>query len=65
MLPDDTRQRRETALENGLQQSALTDHFGDAEVIVPYSDLAFESVSIEWLVHTNQVRCLLKLLANR
>jgi hypothetical protein len=57
MLPDDTRQRRETTLDNSLQtqQTALTDHFNTAEVVVPYSDQAFQSATIEWLVHTNQV----------
>ena len=57
MLSDDTRQRRETMLDNSLQtqQTALTDHFNTAEVVVPYSDQAFQSAAIEWLVHTNQV----------
>ena len=53
MLPDDTKQRRE-ASEVG-QQTALTEHFKEAEVTIPYSAKAFEDAAIEWLVHTNQV----------
>ena len=57
MLLDDTRQHRETTLDNNLQtqQTVLTDHFDTAEVVVPYSDQAFQSATIKWLVHTNQV----------
>jgi hypothetical protein len=59
MLPDDTRQRKEAALDSSVQtqQTVLSDHFtpNDAPV-VPYSDKAFEMAAIDWLVHTNQVR---------
>ena len=35
----------------------LLDHFNPPdEAIIPYSDKAFESAAIEWLVQTNQVR---------
>ena len=65
MLPEDTRQCKEAVLDSSLQtqQTMLTDHFQDAEIVVPYSDQAFEALSIEWLVHTNQVCHLLGSLA--
>ena len=65
MLPDDTRQHRETTLDNNLQtqQTVLTDHFNAAEILVPYSDQVFQSAVIEWLVHTNQVCCFFSFLS--
>ena len=57
MLPEDTKRRKEAALDKALktQQSVLGDHFGPPEEVIPYSERAFEAASIEWLVHTNQV----------
>ena len=57
MLPEDTKQRKEAALDKALktQQSVLGDHFGPPEEVILYSERAFEAALIEWLVHTNQV----------
>ena len=58
MLLEDTKQRKEAALDSAskTQQTSLGDHFSpvDTEVIL-YSDRAFEAAAIEWLVNTNQV----------
>ena len=59
MLPEDTRQRKEAALDSSMQtqQTVISDHFNThKEVIVPYSDRAFEAAAIEWLIDSNQVR---------
>ena len=59
MLPEDTRQRKEAALDASMQaqQTTISDHFNPLdEVIIPYSDRAFEAAAIDWLVYTNQVR---------
>jgi hypothetical protein len=58
MLPGDTKQRREAATDTShqTQQTTLANHFPPAEVVIPYSDRAFEAAAIEWLVQTNQVR---------
>ncbi|KAH8984847.1 hypothetical protein EDB92DRAFT_1802910, partial [Lactarius akahatsu] len=57
MLLEDTRQRKEAALDRSLQtqQTVLSDHFDPpGPEVIPYSDRAFEAAAIEWLVHTNQ-----------
>ena len=62
MLPEDTKQRKEAALDSctQTQQTAITDHFNaPREDIVPYSDRAFEAAAIEWLIDSNQVRGLI------
>ena len=59
MLPEDTKQRKEAALDSctQTQQTAISDHFNaPREDIVPYSDRAFEAAAIEWLIDSNQVR---------
>jgi hypothetical protein len=58
MLPEDTKQRKEAALDSiaRTQQTVLSNHFNPRDTtIVPYSDRAFEVAAIEWLVQTNQV----------
>ena len=58
MLPEDTRQRKKAALDSSMQaqQTSISDHFNVIDdVIIPYSDRAFEAAVIDWLVHTNQV----------
>ena len=62
MLPEDTRQRKEAALDSSMQtqQTAISDHFNAREeVVVPYSNRAFEAAAIEWLIDSNQVCILL------
>ncbi|KAH8981786.1 hypothetical protein EDB86DRAFT_2812693, partial [Lactarius hatsudake] len=57
MLPEDTKQRREAALDTSLQtqQTTLTAHFNPREPdLTPYSDSAFEAAAIAWLIQTNQ-----------
>ncbi|KAH8980380.1 hypothetical protein EDB86DRAFT_2813725 [Lactarius hatsudake] len=57
MLPEDTKQRREAALDSSLktQQTTLTAHFNPREPDpTPYSDSAFEAAAIGWLIQTNQ-----------
>jgi hypothetical protein len=58
MLPGDTKQRREAAMDicHKTQQTTLGKHFPANEGNVPYSDRAFEAAAIEWLIQTNQVR---------
>ena len=58
MLPEDTKQRKEAALDSAskTQQTSLGDHFSPVDTeVIPYSDRAFEAATIEWLVSTNQV----------
>ena len=58
MLPEDTKQCKEAALDSAskTQQTSLGDHFSPADTeVIPYSDWAFEAATIEWLVSTNQV----------
>ena len=58
MLPEDTRQCKEAALDSSMQaqQTSISDHFNPLDkVVIPYSDRAFEAAAINWLVHTNQV----------
>ena len=58
MLPEDTRQRKEAALDSSMQaqQTSLSDHFHPLnEDIIPYSNQALEAAAIDWLIHTNQV----------
>jgi hypothetical protein len=56
MLPDDTRRRKEAALDKSVKtlQSSVTDHFkleSEAEKpIAPHSDEAFVDAAIEWLI---------------
>ncbi|KAH9063532.1 hypothetical protein EDB87DRAFT_1558211, partial [Lactarius vividus] len=57
-LPDDTRQRREAALDKGAKilQSTIIDHFkpeSAAEKPIAYSDKAFSCATIEWLIDAN------------
>ena len=65
MLPEDTKRHKEAASDKALktQQSVLSDHFGPPEEVIPYSERAFEAASIEWLIHTNQVFHLCRLLS--
>ncbi|KAH9079317.1 hypothetical protein EDB83DRAFT_2341920 [Lactarius deliciosus] len=61
MLPNDTRQRREAALDKGAKilQSTITHHFqpeNAAEKPIAYSDKAFACAAIEWLIEANLVR---------
>ncbi|KAH9005053.1 hypothetical protein EDB86DRAFT_2756167, partial [Lactarius hatsudake] len=59
MLPNDTRQRREAALDKGVKvlQSTITHHFQQpenaAEKPIAYSDKAFACAAIEWLIEAN------------
>lgn len=58
MLPDDTRQRREAALDKGAKilQSTITRHFqpeNAAEKPIAYSEKAFACAAIEWLIEAN------------
>lgn len=61
MLPEDSKKRKALALDKSRlsRQSSVTDHFGpedtDAKPI-PYSDSAFKTAAVEWLIETNQVR---------
>ena len=58
MLPEDTKQRKEAALDSCMQtqQTAISDHFNaQCKDIVPYSNRAFEAAAIEWLIDSNQV----------
>ncbi|KAH9077767.1 hypothetical protein EDB83DRAFT_2217123, partial [Lactarius deliciosus] len=53
MLPDDTKQRRQAALDQSVKtlQSSLTDHFKPKDKRpIPYSDKAFACAAIEWLI---------------
>ena len=53
MLPEDTKKHK--CVE---KQPSVTEHFGpedqDARPI-PYSDKAFETAALKWLIETNQV----------
>ncbi|KAH9048196.1 hypothetical protein EDB84DRAFT_330541 [Lactarius hengduanensis] len=58
MLPDDTKRRREAALDKGAKilQSTITHHFqpeNAAEKPIAYSDKAFSCAAIEWLIEAN------------
>ena len=58
MLPEDTRQRKEAALDYSMQsqQTVLSDHFNVLdEPIIPYSNRAFKVAAIDWLIDANQV----------
>ena len=58
MLPEDTRQHKEAALDSSMQvqQTSISDHCNILNnIIIPYCDMAFEATAINWLVHTNQV----------
>ncbi|KAH8985338.1 hypothetical protein EDB86DRAFT_2767023, partial [Lactarius hatsudake] len=53
MLPDDTKQCRQAALDQSVKilQSSLTDHFKpEDERPIPYSDKAFACAAMEWLI---------------
>ncbi|KAI9436263.1 hypothetical protein H4582DRAFT_1816874, partial [Lactarius indigo] len=57
MLPEDTKQHREAALDTSLQtqQTTLSAHFNPREPdLTPYSDHMFEAAAISWLVQSNQ-----------
>ncbi|KAH8982577.1 hypothetical protein EDB92DRAFT_2040844, partial [Lactarius akahatsu] len=57
MLPEDTKQQREAALDSSLktQRTTLATHFDPCEPdLTPYSDSAFEATTIAWLIQTNQ-----------
>ncbi len=67
MLPKDTKQRKQAALENKQnslkgEQSLLSDHFKPEDhnvtraTATPYHSKDFETSALEWLVDTNQVR---------
>ena len=57
MLPDDTRQRRQAALDKTLQ-SSVTDHFKPKaeKPIASGSDDAFACAAIEWLTDADLVK---------
>ncbi|KAH8996929.1 hypothetical protein EDB86DRAFT_2768179, partial [Lactarius hatsudake] len=55
MLPDDTKQCRQAALDKNLKtsQSSITDHFkpqNESKRPIPYSDKAFMCATIKWLI---------------
>jgi hypothetical protein len=57
MLPDDTKEHRQSAIDKN-SQSMVTDHFKpktEEDRPVPYSDKGFTSIAIEWLIDTNLV----------
>jgi len=56
MLPANTKQRRDAASEKA-HQSTVTNHFKpiDSTNRIPYSDKAFLSMAIEWLVDADLV----------
>ena len=57
MLPDDTKERRQAAI-NKSSQPMVTDHFKpqmDENKPIPYSDKGFMSTAIEWLINANLV----------
>ena len=57
MLPVDAKQRKTDVIDLG-RQSSVTEHFGPedpASKPIPFSDKAFETAVLEWLVETNQV----------
>ncbi|KAF8259680.1 hypothetical protein EI94DRAFT_1614732, partial [Lactarius quietus] len=57
MLPGDLKQRREAAMDacHKTQQTTLANHFPAHKAVIPYSERAFEAVSLEWLIQTNQL----------
>ena len=60
MLPEDSKKRKALALDKNRlsQQSSVTDHFGPEDTNakpITYSDSAFKTAAIEWLIETNQV----------
>ena len=57
MLPDDAKERKQAANEKS-SQSTVTDHFKleiEADKLIVYSDKAFASAAIEWLVDADLV----------
>ena len=57
MLPDDTKERRQAAIDKS-SQSMVTDHFKpqtDENKPIPYSDKGFMSTAIEWLIDADLV----------
>jgi hypothetical protein len=57
MLPKDAKKRK-VPVPDKSRQSSVTDHFSveDSDVkLILYSDNAFKSAAIEWLIETNQV----------
>ena len=63
MLPNDSKQRRQAALKKSVKtlQSTVMDHFKSMESLTPYSDKAFVSTAIEWLVDADLVSVFLSL----
>jgi hypothetical protein len=60
MLPDDTRRRKEAALDKNVKtlQLSVTDHFKpkrEAESPVAHSDEAFAYAAIEWVISADLV----------
>jgi len=65
MLPDDTKARRQEALERALEQTQVDDHFHvvkPEDKPEPYSDDVFKEAALQWLIETDQV-CLMFLIA--
>jgi hypothetical protein len=53
MLPEDTKKHKQ--LE---KQPSVIEHFGPEDQgakVIPYSDKALKTASLEWLIATNQV----------
>lgn len=59
MLPKDSNARKENAAASAQSQSRLDGHLKPLppkEIIVEYTDEAFDEAAREWLIETNQVR---------
>ena|ERR1700677_3597786 len=53
MLPEDAKKRKRVE-----KQPSVIEHFGPEDRtarLIPYSDKALETASLEWLIQTNQV----------
>jgi hypothetical protein len=59
MLPEDTKKRRVSMIEDSLYQSQVHEHFDMAkpeDKPKVYTDEIFKEAAIRWLIETNQVR---------
>jgi len=58
MLPEDTKKRRASTVEDTLRQSQVNEHFNVAkpeDKPKAYTDEIFKEAAIQWLIETNQV----------